>query len=101
MHRGLELEAREERRIHVGEPQSGMLAEDVPAAGLAPLARTLRTLVIRADGFRAAGDAQCVGLPQGKGIHGPGRPMSTPLAMAIAHGVRRAGNDELDCSAKT
>src|SRR6266700_1094884 len=96
-----ELQSREDRRIHVREAQSGMLAEDMSAAGLAPLAGTIRSLVIRADVVRAASDAQSVRLPQRESVHGTRRPVSARLAMAIAHRGRLTGHDELDGSAKT
>src|SRR5258706_665143 len=96
----LEWQSREDRRIHVREAQSGMLAEDMSAARLAPLAGTIRGLVIRADVVRAASDAQGVRLPQCESVHGARRPMPARVAMAIAHRGWLASHDELDGSTK-
>src|SRR5512134_2770888 len=48
MDAGAVREARNDRRIHVGEPHAGMLGEDVAAAGLAPFAIAMRRLAVSA-----------------------------------------------------
>src|SRR5438093_10642863 len=101
MHARVEWQIRNVRVIYIGESHPGMLGENMPAAELAPLAIARFGLVIRADVFRATGDAYGVGLPKRKGIHGARGPASARVAVAVAHGDRLSGHGELDGSAKT
>src|SRR5687768_6272481 len=77
-----------------------MLRQQVPAAGLAPLANAARRLAVAADVLGAGGDLHGAGAPQRKGIDGAGRPMAARLAMAIAHRHGLAGDDERNGAAK-
>src|SRR5206468_1534778 len=77
-----------------------MLGKNVAAAGLAPLAVALRRLFIGADVFCAGGDAQRVRLPKRECVDRSCGPMSTRVAMAIAHRDRFSADRELDRPAK-
>src|SRR5438552_9316642 len=100
MHAGLVRKVRDHRRVHVDQRPLRMVGEEMPAAGLAPLALAVRRLGERSDLVRAARDAQGVGLPEREGIHRAGRPLAARLAMAVAHGRRLAAHRELHGTAE-
>src|SRR6266702_3092106 len=83
-----------------GEPERGVLGENVPAAGLAPFAVAHRALVVGADVVRAARDPHVLRIPQGEGVDRAGGPTPARAAMAITHAGRLARHGELDGAAE-
>src|ERR1700716_1523869 len=100
MHSRDEGEARDRRREHVHKVQGRMIGQEVSAALRAILTLAALGLLEICDMLGPRYDLHGPGPPQAEGIYGRAGPRTAGMAMTIAHGLRCAGNLQLDGAAK-
>jgi len=100
MHGGLEWEVWQDGGIDIHHIAMGVARHNMSAALRAELPLAVRRFGIGGNEVFTLGDCDVFGAPDGVAIHGRGRPGATVLAMAITHGLGRAGDAEFDRTAK-
>lgn len=100
MEPGLELDARNDRRVNINEIKARMSRHDVTTASGTPFPVAVVRLVILPEMLFALHDLDLVRVPQGKSVYGPGGPVPAAFTMAIAHSSGLACDFDFNGTAK-
>src|SRR5579862_327954 len=98
---GRERESGDGRSEYIDKTQRRMIGQQVSATFRAKTPLAEFGLLKCRDMLGAGGDPYGLRFPEAESVHRPAGPRTAGTAMAVAHGLRRSGNLQLDRPAKT